>query len=400
MAHPQRIYGCGKDEESQTQPLREAPKINSVSHVSGQVNLQVDTLFEHKDAVYIKDERGPDGMPKKTKYYVCCAEPFEGVMHYRLKDEPPPSEHYVTGWIPENSIREWYLVPERIKPVDKYPPGYGRVAAFEDCDPSFSILRKFGWLHSRVLLHLQDELQELEEELESLDSWELSSGDPSRLKSRRLDDERPNALRKALLIKIHEGLLRLHKKQAIRKPTKRNQNSVYNAIHNSKSMTSGEALWIRDRDDLLALAKDAEHGWFNGILEDTLRKLSPKITLAIFRTPELKKRTGSMSSMSLISPYRIDVLLRIILTIIAVVLLLIPVLILYEIQPTTASETKCSSRAQIATIFSFTIAFSASCSIFTKARRQEVFTATAAYCAVLVVFLGNTSNVIVLPTGS
>ena len=76
-----------------------------------------------------------------------------------------------------------------------------------------------------------------------------------------------------------EGLLRLHKKQAIRKPTKRNQNSVYNAIHNSKSMTSGEALWIRDRDDLLALAKDAEHGWFNGILEDTLRKLSPKITL-------------------------------------------------------------------------------------------------------------------------
>ena len=90
--------------------------------------------------------------------------------------------------------------------VDKYPPGYGRVAAFEDCDPSFSILRKFGWLHSRVLLHLQDELQELEEELESLDSWELSSGDPSRLKSRRLDDERPNALRKALLIKIRSKL--------------------------------------------------------------------------------------------------------------------------------------------------------------------------------------------------
>ena len=102
--------------------------------------------------------------------------------------------------------------------------------------------------------------------------------------------------------------------------------------------------------------------------------------------------------MSLISPYRLDILLRIVLTIIAVVLLLIPVIILYEIQPTTASEIKSSIRAQLATIFSLTIAFSASCSIFTKARRQEVFTATAAYCAVLVVFLGNTSNVIVLPT--
>lgn len=104
--------------------------------------------------------------------------------------------------------------------------------------------------------------------------------------------------------------------------------------------------------------------------------------------------------MTLISPYRLDVLLRIVLTFIAVVLLLIPVLILYETQPTTASEIKSSSRAQITTIFSFTIVFSASCSIFTKARRQEVFTATAAYCAVLVVFLGNTSNVIFLPAGN
>lgn len=101
--------------------------------------------------------------------------------------------------------------------------------------------------------------------------------------------------------------------------------------------------------------------------------------------------------MSLISPYRLDVLLRIVLTIIAVALLLIPVLILYETQPTTVSEIKSSSRTQIITIFSFTVAFSASCSIFTKARRQEVFTATAAYCAVLVVFLGNASNVTVLP---
>ena len=101
--------------------------------------------------------------------------------------------------------------------------------------------------------------------------------------------------------------------------------------------------------------------------------------------------------MNLISAYRLDVLLRIVLTIIAVALLLIPVLILYEIQPTTASEVKSHSRFQIAVIFSFTVAFSASCSVFTKARRQEVFTATAAYCAVLVVFLGNTSNLITLP---
>ena len=76
-----------------------------------------------------------------------------------------------------------------------------------------------------------------------------------------------------------EVLLRLQKKQATNKATKRNQNSLYNAIRLSQSMSSGETLWIRDRDDLLALAKDAENGWFNGILGNTLGRLSRKITL-------------------------------------------------------------------------------------------------------------------------
>ena len=74
-------------------------------------------------------------------------------------------------------------------------------------------------------------------------------------------------------------LLRLQKKQEIRKATKRNQNSLYNAINVSKSLMSGEALWIHNRDDLLALAKDAEQGWFNGMLEDMLRMLSSRLTL-------------------------------------------------------------------------------------------------------------------------
>lgn len=71
--------------------------------------------------------------------------------------------------------------------VDEYEQGYGRLAAFEDCDPSFLIYRRFGWLHSRLLLHLQDEIQELEEELERLDKWESQQGDPKKLRSNRKD---------------------------------------------------------------------------------------------------------------------------------------------------------------------------------------------------------------------
>ena len=120
----------------------------------------------------------------------------------------------------------------------------------------------------------------------------------------------------------------------------------------------------------------------------------------IFRTEEQKIKTGTDPTLNLVSPTRFDVLLRAILTLLAAVLLLVPVLILFELQPENASQVKSRSKYQVLTIFLFTLIASASCSIFTKARKQEVFTATAAYCAVLVVFLGNTSQVMVVSSGS
>ena len=72
--------------------------------------------------------------------------------------------------------------------MDDYPEGYGKLAAFIDCDSNFRIYRKFGWLHNRVLLHIQDELQELEQDLEGVDKWEAESGDMLKLASRRSDD--------------------------------------------------------------------------------------------------------------------------------------------------------------------------------------------------------------------
>ena len=114
----------------------------------------------------------------------------------------------------------------------------------------------------------------------------------------------------------------------------------------------------------------------------------------LFRTHEQKLRTGD-EALHLVSLDRIDNCLRAVITMIAAVLLLVPVFVLFKLQPNNKSEFERSSNYQILTIFVFTLLFSASCSIFTQAKRQEVFAATAAYCAVLVVFLGNTSNVLV-----
>ena len=96
--------------------------------------------------------------------------------------------------------------------------------------------------------------------------------------------------------------------------------------------------------------------------------------------------------MQLVSPDRLDVFIRVVITIIASVLLLIPIYVLFKLQPSHRSEVERQSNYQILTVFVFTLLFSASTSIFTQAKRQEVFAATAAYAAVLVVFLGNTSN--------
>lgn len=90
--------------------------------------------------------------------------------------------------------------------MDEYPPGYGKLAAIEGCDPNLLIYRKFAWLHSRLLLHKQDELYELEQNLERLDRDDASL-DPRRLKSRRRDENvSPDSGRKELLKQIDEKL--------------------------------------------------------------------------------------------------------------------------------------------------------------------------------------------------
>lgn len=87
--------------------------------------------------------------------------------------------------------------------MDQYPEGYGKLAAFMDCDPNFRIYRKFGWLHNRVLLHIQDELQKLEHELEVVDDWENEYGDIVKLACRRSDT---NKERKTIIEAIKHKL--------------------------------------------------------------------------------------------------------------------------------------------------------------------------------------------------
>ena len=75
-------------------------------------------------------------------------------------------------------------------------------------------------------------------------------------------------------------LLRLQQKQALKKPKKRNQNSLYNLIDTSESLLESESGWIRQSDDLVAVALDPEYGWFGDFLASTLTKISRGLTMA------------------------------------------------------------------------------------------------------------------------
>ena len=63
--------------------------------------------------------------------------------------------------------------------------------------------RKFGWLRNYALLHLQDELAALQDELVEFDKWDFRDGDQKRLVSRRLDYGRPDSRRKEIVAAVH-----------------------------------------------------------------------------------------------------------------------------------------------------------------------------------------------------
>lgn len=96
--------------------------------------------------------------------------------------------------------------------VQKYQKGYPLQAAFQSSEPCFSIYRAFDYLHSRVILELQDELRCLEENLAELDEIDDKNGRKKCLTSRASDlrqakrDKKPSE-RASLLVAIRNKLV-------------------------------------------------------------------------------------------------------------------------------------------------------------------------------------------------
>ncbi|KAF2475653.1 uncharacterized protein BDR25DRAFT_253094 [Lindgomyces ingoldianus] len=293
----------------------------------------------------------------------------------------------------KSEIKETITVP-----LQDYPSGYPRQAAFQSSEPSFSIYRCFNYLHSRVLLELQDQLRVLESDLTDLDNLDLENGQEKRLKSRAYDlrqakKEKIESERAGLiatirdkLVNYDEILVKARELNTFQRPSKRDYGSFRTWFWNEKPLSYElEEQFIKRKEDLVTLRHGREWAGFDGLIEELIRKLHCPLTQKIFTTPELRAKTNN-KYIHYYSSSRIEKLVGLIITFIIFVLLILPVVAMYRLTSITYRNTIFDA---IGILVVFTLLFSAAMSLLTRAKRHELFAASAAYCAVLVVFISN-----------
>jgi hypothetical protein len=234
--------------------------------------------------------------------------------------------------------------------------------------------RRFGTLHTRVLLYRQDELATLERRLGRLDHEDsLTEEGLQCLASRDMDEEH----RQNLIDKIDEKLkaydelvLRCQSMISMRAPTARNFSSLVAWVDNEKPLCKGEMEFIHHGADFVTLAAEREDGWFDGLVEDCLTSIPCRFTKLLFSSREQQQKTDD-KYVHYVSKKRLDVLIRALVMFMAVALLVVPVFVLLKLQHGQGYQ-------RVVVILLFTGAFSIALSVFTKAKRHEVFAATAA----------------------
>jgi len=181
---------------------------------------------------------------------------------------------------------------------EDYPRGYPRQAAFQSSEPNWSIYRAFGYLHSRVILQLQDELRELEDELNDLDCDQADSNDPaenSRVTSRDSDHRAAQrehesqqgagrvvlSDRAILLAKIEDRLVRYDKMLInaremveFQKPNDRDWLSLRKWFWNTKPLSwEREELFVHMKDDLVTLKPRDDSGRLDSWIDHAVLQL-------------------------------------------------------------------------------------------------------------------------------
>ncbi|KAI1800581.1 hypothetical protein F4811DRAFT_538255 [Daldinia bambusicola] len=259
------------------------------------------------------------------------------------------------------------------------------------------IFRKLDRLSARNLLHLESRLVYLEYKLDQADNQAAFGSDNESHRSLQtweafeknaMDENRPEHHRMKIseevserLKEYQEALLRQSQIAALEAPRTRALDALreqsyidkYDTLGNKfdhKSILTGLAenrLSEYNRSDLVALRRPPDKDPFSRLLQDHW----------IFKTTKITDRTEH------INENHITLVTSIVSTIVAAILLLGAIAVLRLL---TQEST------QLGVIAIFMVLFAASVGTLTNARRAEIFASTAAYAAVLVVFISSPSS--------
>ncbi|KAI0387560.1 hypothetical protein F5Y04DRAFT_286665 [Hypomontagnella monticulosa] len=263
----------------------------------------------------------------------------------------------------------------RPRKIESFRKGYPRLSAFIDSDRNFVMFRCFGRLQARVLLHRQDELAEIESRLERIDQEEKTE---YFLSCNRQD---PSVERRALFKEAENKLIEYNRLlgsyyQNIERPVPSEPHikSVSNWIDGTKPLVETESMFLDDWDDLRSPRSPADHSGMDVFLGNLA---------AMLNRIGIKHGEHSRSDDQHILLYQRSQILaasRFLTTLFGVVSLTVPIVALYSIT---------TMPIRLVFLVLFTTMFSSILCWMTESRNYEILAATAAYSAVMVVFVGN-----------
>ncbi|SPO00259.1 uncharacterized protein DNG_03104 [Cephalotrichum gorgonifer] len=275
------------------------------------------------------------------------------------------------------------------------PDGYPRLARWMASGDNAVTLRQFRHLQTRSLLHLQDELRALEQELHDLDARD-EAAHPNYLTSRETA-QRHDAGRTRLMGRIRskwseyaELALLSNRVACLEKPSGYEFRSIRNFWYNNRPLVEEEG-FLFDRDDLVNLGPPGDVAWLDEFLLGLLVRFSCPPLRWIFSTRENRETNQKAPATVVYSTHRVQALKVSVVIVLLMALLSGP---LYPLYLWTRAETL--GGRDIAKIMGLqcgcTLLFGVVLAGCTKARRIEIFAACSAYMAVLIVFFGQVGS--------
>ncbi|TGO38155.1 hypothetical protein BHYA_0080g00030 [Botrytis hyacinthi] len=269
------------------------------------------------------------------------------------------------------------------------PKGWSQVASFlESCD-SFSIYRGFAPLHARVLLFRTIKIAALEKKLHDLDVSYATNGDTS---DRLRDSCQAEALelepeREKIILSLNEELLayegallvQFQKLKSFTPTSEKDHLSVYRWFCGKKLVHLEQCEWMRRPEDFISLVAPQSNR-LERFVKDNLNT-RPISWFQKYLLAKPKRNNPTEKTVKFFSTFRISLFSKLLVVCMTVLILLIPVILFLTIN----MEPGWMAFAALAFVFLFSVMIS----LLTDAGTQEIFVGTSAYCAVLVVFLGN-----------